>query len=313
MSQELQSKEYILQSRKYFDKIYNGFSVLISKKAIHYDFIFDKENNKITVKNMDNESSFPKHLTELLFNVMIVDLIENVNKKYKLEESLLANFNGAVLSNKAVLGQVNFLLIELNEWILSSNSQLNLDAFVDFKMRKYKNYLETLLQTIYTSEKEHYEHYKHAKEFEEYAKKVFQEKFDLANFKRLTATFNDENFLVFKSLDDLELSIDFVQEVLGVVLQFDSRTPENEYTDLVNRAKILQLFVTTLGVEELDITDIVNSPLELTIVCDIFYSLCIAMKKEPVFINRNLKNDETETVSETETETKETDNNEPNE
>lgn len=310
MNQELEPKEYTLQSRKYFDKIYNSFSVLISKKAIHYDFIFDKENNQIKVKNIDNTSSFPKHLTELLFNVMVADLIEDINKKHKLDESLHANFNSAVLSNKSVLGHVSFLLVELNEWILASNSQLNLDGFVDFKMRKYKNYLESLLQDIYEEEKYHYEHYKQAKEFETYAKKVFEENFDLANFKRLAATFNEEGLLVFKSLDDLELSIDFVQQTLGVVLQFDSRNGESEYTDLINRAKILQLFVTTLGVEELDITDVVNHPLELTIICDIFYSLCIAMKKEPVFINRNLKN-ENETGIETITESTETDNNEP--
>lgn len=313
MNQELEKKEYTLQSRKYFDKIYNSFSVLISKKAIHYDFVFDKENNQIKVKNIDNEASFPRHLTELLFNVMMVDLIEDINKKYKLDETLYVNFNSAVLSNKLVLGQVNFLLVELNEWIISSGSQLNLDAFVDFKMRKYKNSLEVLLKTIYQEEKEYYEHYKHAKEFETYAKKVFEEKFDLSNFKRLAATFNEDGLLVFKALDGLELSIEFVQSTLGVVLQFDSRAGESEYTDLVNRCKILQLFVTTLGVEELDITDVVKNPLELTVICDIFYSLCIAMKKEPVFINRNLNNDETETENETVEEKQESDNDEPKE
>lgn len=285
----VKNKNYQLKTKKYYEKLCDNLSLLNIKKAIDYDFIFNHEKQVIEVKNIEHEQSLPKDLSEVLCHLILTDVMTAIQKKKKMDENVYLAFVSNVITNPDISLNLPYILIEVNEWLLT-DSFYNLDTFIDFRLRKYKDYFATKVEELYKEEQILKENIAKSKELENYLREVFEKNFGLDEFHKLYVTLDNEGGLLYKTESGLELTLEFIQDVLGVFLQFstDESSPD---IDLINRGKILNLFIVALDVAELDITDIVDSPSELSLVSNIFYTLCNALGRQPIFINRNSENE----------------------
>ena len=290
MSTSVKNRNYVLKTKKYHEKICENLRILGAKKAIEYDFISNPETNTIEIQNIETEQALPKDLVEVILHLLLHDVMSGYQKKKKMTESEYLVFAGSVFSNNDIGMNSHYMLIEVNEWLLT-DSFYNLDTFIDFRLNKYKSFFAETIEEIYKEEQIIKENMERAKELEDYMRDVFEKNFGLEDFQRIYVTLDEEGQLLYKTEGGIELTIPFIQEVLGVILQFyNGEEPEN--VEMVNRGKILQLLITSLGVEELDITDIVENLPELAMVSNIFSTLCRALGRNPIFINRNADKDE---------------------
>ena len=287
---------YALHTKKYGEKLYSNLVIMNMKKAINYDFVLNEAQTTIEISNIENVNIFPKSMMEVIYSFMINEILLDFKKKYKMNDNDFIRLSSLVYEDRDIHGNQYFLLVELSEWF-NNNSHYNLDNLIDFKLRKYKNFLQGVVTEIFEEEKENQELMEKVKELEDYTTKVFSEKFGIEKFRKLTVHMSEDGqSMYYETGDGLKLDLEFIQETLGLLIRFnDESEPVHEKTEMINSVKVLQLLIATLEVDTLDITEIEQQPFELTLVCNLFYSMCASLNRKPTLINRNfLSNDDSE-------------------